>query len=512
MAKQRTPEAEETPSRCVEAKDEMNLAEFPLSLLTDRPDADRASLVYEDTTFDTSSNRTIIRKLTITAPAKHGLPRGSDEDVIVALIQLTKVKNGFASRKVRFTRGELIDLLGWPYNGKSYDRLTAALKRWTVASLEYDNAWWVKSEQRWTSKVFHILDECEINDSRSSRGRRESLASEISWNETVFNSFASGNLKDLDYRLYLKLEFATSKRMFRFLDKRLYRKTELTFDLKDFAFAHIGLSQGYAKNAGKIKEKLRPAIKELVEAGFLEPMGDEERYVKEGSEWKVIFRRTNPGVPGPQEADPEPPVVKELIARGVAQVAARELARALPDEAVIMKLEIFDWLMAKKDKRISKNPAGYLAKSIRDDFATPEGFKSQAQIEAERLVKEEAEQARRARMAEARAAETRREAVDLAIDTHLAGLTPGRRARLEREALAASDLDARLFGKAIVREHVEKLLGLGADGAGPEAGQRPAASPTTRNSSEQDPPALESRRANRQAKKAGPSPGDGMAS
>ncbi len=167
MARKKPPEIAETLSPCVEAKDEMNLAEFPLSLLTDRPDTDRASLVYEDTTYDSGSNRTITRKLIITAPAKHGLPRGTDEDVIVALIQLTKLKNGFASRKVRFTRSELIDLLGWPYNGKSYDRLTAALKRWTVASLEYDNAWWVKSEQRWTSKVFHILDECEINDSRS---------------------------------------------------------------------------------------------------------------------------------------------------------------------------------------------------------------------------------------------------------------------------------------------------------------------------------------------------------
>jgi len=104
MSKKRPPEVGEATSPCVEAKDEMNLAEFPLALLTDRPDADRASLVYEDTTFDTGSNRVISRRLTITAPARHGLPRGIDEDVIVALIQLTKLKNGFASRKVRFTR------------------------------------------------------------------------------------------------------------------------------------------------------------------------------------------------------------------------------------------------------------------------------------------------------------------------------------------------------------------------------------------------------------------------
>jgi hypothetical protein len=461
MTKKRPPEVGETSSPRVDAKDEMNLAEFPLSLLTDRPDTDRASLVYEDTTFDSGSNRLISRRLTITAPARHGLPRGIDEDVIVALIQLTKLKNGFASRKVRFTRSELIDLLGWPYNGKSYDRLTASLKRWTVASLEYDNAWWVKSEQRWTSKVFHILDECEINDSRSSKGQREFLSSEIHWNETVFNSFASGNIKDLDYRLYLKLEYTSSKRMFRFLDKRLYRKTEMTFDLKDFAFAHIGLSQSYAKNVGKIKEKLRPAIKELIEAGFLEPMSDEERYVKDGGEWKVIFRRMRADPSLQEGTEPEHPLVRALADLGVTPITARQLVAEFPVDTIAEKLEVFGWMMAKKDKRVSKNPAGYLAKSIRDDFAAPGGFKSRARVEAERLEAEKAERELAARRMDARSRDASEKAERSAVDAHLASLTPEQRTELEREALATTELDAKLFGKVIVRDHVKKLLGFG---------------------------------------------------
>lgn len=461
MPKQKPNEVVEPPG--VEAKDEMNLAEFPLSLLTDRPDPERASLVYEDTTFDSGSNRFIARKLTITAPARHGLPRGVDEDVIVALIQLTKLKNGFTNRKVRFTRSELIELLGWPFNGKSYDRLTASLKRWTVASLEYDNAWWVKSEQRWTSKVFHILNQCEISDSRSSRGQREFLASEIHWNETVFHSFAAGNLKDLDYRLYLQLEYATSKRMFRFLDKRLYRKSEMTFALKDLAFAHIGLSPAYARNVGKIKKKLRPAIRELIEAGFLEPMEDEERYVKEGAGWKVVFRRAGQGAAASAEAEAaaesEPPAVGWLVERGVTPATARELARDFAADLITAKVEVFDWMMAKNDRRASKNPPGYLAKSIRDDFAVPKGFRSPAQLEADRQTAEEASRREEALRAEARARADRQDAEDATVEAHLAGLGPAGRAELEHEALRGSDLNPRLFGKVILREHVRKLLG-----------------------------------------------------
>jgi hypothetical protein len=248
--------------------------------------------------------------------------------------------------------------------------------------------------------------------------------------------------------------------MFRFLDKRLYRKSEMTFDLKDFAFAHIGLSQSYSKNVGKIKEKLRPAIKELIEAGFLEPMSDEELYVKDGGEWKVVFRRMRADLPAPEATVPEPPLVQALSGRGVTPITARELVENFPAEAIAEKLEVFDWLIAKKDRRVSRNPAGYLAKSIRDDFAAPKGFRSRARVEAERLAAEAAERELAAGRLDSRSRDARDKAEKEAVDAHLAGLTPEQRTELEREAFASSELDAKLFGRVIVRDHVKKVLGL----------------------------------------------------
>ena len=40
----------------------------------------------------------------------------------------------------------------------------------------------------------------------------------------IFQSFQSGNLKQLDLEFYLRLRLPTTKRMFRFLDKRFYRR------------------------------------------------------------------------------------------------------------------------------------------------------------------------------------------------------------------------------------------------------------------------------------------------
>src|SRR5580704_15720624 len=87
-------------------RDEMNLAEFPITLLTDRVPKEQKEAVYQDEIFDERTGRTLSRKLTITA-GNHGLTTPVDDEIILALIQLTKIKNNFTRRKVEFTRHEL---------------------------------------------------------------------------------------------------------------------------------------------------------------------------------------------------------------------------------------------------------------------------------------------------------------------------------------------------------------------------------------------------------------------
>jgi hypothetical protein len=48
---------------------------------------------------------------------------------ILALIRLTKLKNGLSTREVPLTRHELISLLSWPNKGQSYDRIAQSLHR-----------------------------------------------------------------------------------------------------------------------------------------------------------------------------------------------------------------------------------------------------------------------------------------------------------------------------------------------------------------------------------------------
>jgi Replication initiator protein A len=459
-------------------RDEMNLAEFPITLLTDRVPKDQKEAVYQDEIYDERTGLTLTRKLTISA-GNHGLTTAIDDEVILAFIQTTKKANNFTNPQVAFSRHALIQSLNWPRTGASYDRLHLSLKRWTSVFLHYENAWRDNKTKSWVSAGFHIIDNYEIADSRTTGDQLDLLPSYIIWNKVIFESFQAGYLKPLDYDLCMGLSNSTAKRMYRFLDKRFHHKPDWTFDLKEFAHEHIGLSRNYDGPA-HIKRKLLPAIAELESIGFLEPMTDTERFQKDGKDWRIwlvqggIIAAPLPVLPAAApHSEPAPPLVAELAGRGVTRTTAAELVRQYPAEGIEAKLEVFDWLTEKQDKRVARSPAGYLVKSITDDYATPKGFESRAARRARSEAKRQADQKAAEGRLRQREQEARDQARRQAVDAYLQRLTPAERKALEAEALARAGPEARqgyeeasarlratmLLG--LVREHVAQELGRG---------------------------------------------------
>jgi hypothetical protein len=293
--------------------------------------------------------------------------------------------------------------LGWPRSGQSYRRIEEALHRWVGVVLMYENAWWDNAAKSWVDENFHVLDNVTLYDrerrrpaSRAGRAGKVDRGgtaradkaplplSSFRWNEVIFQSFQSGNLKQLDLEFYLSLRLPTTKRMFRFLDKRFYRRMRLDFDLRTLACEHIGMSRSYAPT--ELKRRLKPALEELEQHGFLEPLTPEERYsyVKRGC-WRIIFirGRVTQAEPSPSEQTPE--LIEALKARGVGAKTAADLVGAHPTSRIQTKIEVFDWLLRNEDKRVGKNPAGYLVASIRADYQAPGDFIS---AEAEAKVQE----------------------------------------------------------------------------------------------------------------------------
>jgi hypothetical protein len=63
-----------------------------------------------------------------------------------------------------------------------------------------------------------------------------------------------------------------------------------------------------------------------------------------------------------------------LKARGVATKIAGDLVANHPAGRIQTKIDVFDWLQRNEDKRVGKNPAGYLVASIRSDYQAPGDF------------------------------------------------------------------------------------------------------------------------------------------
>jgi len=425
-------------------RDELNLAEFPIALLGDYAPDGQKTISFEDRHG----------RLTVTGSDKFGLPTAADADVIVALVYLTKLRNNFTDVKVNFSKYEIIKLLNWQDVGRSYRRLEESFHRWSGVLLVFDKCWWNNKTKRYQTANMHILNSVIFAEPTGRRpGGQYSLPLSIfEWNKTFLDSCQADNLRQLDLDEYFSLKSAVSKRLYRFLGKRFYLRGDWTFDLHEIAFERVGLSRSYA-DAYKIKEKLQPAIDELEAIGFLKPLSRDDRYARiDRGQWTIRLSRQSPtpvssagqalvALPSsaPSPAEPEPPLAAELVARGVTAKVAAELVERHPAETIQAKIEVFDWLAQKRDKRVAKSPAGYLVKSIADDYATPKGFVSlaqrQADAEAERAKEHQAAEDRRRRQAE----DARDQAIRKSVNAYWEALTPQQQAELDAVIDAQAD-------------------------------------------------------------------------
>jgi hypothetical protein len=174
------------------------------------------------------------------------------------------VDDGFRDRKVYFSRYELLRILRWTTEGRSYSRLQRALDRLSGVRIKATNAFYDNEAKSHSTRNFGIIDAYEINDGRSS----EAKPSFFEWSEAMFKSFQVGFIKKLDLDFYLNLSSAISKRVYRFLDKHFWYRSHLTMDLFIFAHEKVGVSRNY-RFASSLRQQLDPALEELKEKKFI---------------------------------------------------------------------------------------------------------------------------------------------------------------------------------------------------------------------------------------------------
>lgn len=420
------------------SRDEMNLAEFPLTVLSTRTNPSVKTLEFRDT-HRSKTGEMVERQWIITGADKFGLPTATDDDVVLALICLT-MERGFRERKVFFTRYELMKILRWAPEGRNYQRITKSLDRLSGVRIRATNAFFDNAAKGYQTCNFGIIDAYEINDGRAKKDAPDPTGegSFFIWSEMIFDSFKAGFIKKLDLEFYFSLQSAVSRRLYRYLDKHFYYRDVIDRPLMTLAFEKLGLSRSY-RFVSSVKQQLEPAIEELSKAGFLA----QAEYLGRGSATVIRFKARNesagagsvnvsqPSVSRETQEilAPTPParpmnagielgsVVEALIERGIAADQAKRAITGKNDaelEKISRIIRYFDHLVTTKGKGAFRSVTGFLFKAVSEPerFVIPAHFEvSGAKTPARVSAKQERKKVEKAEAVEARDGELRKQEI-----------------------------------------------------------------------------------------------------
>ncbi len=268
-------------------RDEMNLAGNPFALLQA---ASKNGQTYIENEWERRlpNGKLVKASWKVDGDSKLGLPGPNEELLYLILLQITRESadtNGVWPQVVHFSRGDVIRRLNWTISAANYNRLHDAFSRLQSVSIQADNAFWdARSKAPFPRIGFGLIDNFEISTEPSGTKVKGTLPlSTFRWNDKLYASFQAGNVRSLPLDFAISLKHPTSIRLFRFLDMM---KGATTPPRRDFAIGVFKLSERLGmtryKYTSKIKEKLKPAVEELAQRGYLDSVTYEKS--KDGTE------------------------------------------------------------------------------------------------------------------------------------------------------------------------------------------------------------------------------------
>jgi Replication initiator protein A len=261
-------------------KDEMNLAEYPLSILTHRIPRDRKT--YSFTQRITDHEGTLVKQSwSVLGSDKYGLPTPYDDDVLIALLYCYKEQKP-QGKQIHFSLYKLCQIMRKALSKREYDRMRDSLNRLTSTTIVATNCFYDNLAKSWVSEAFHLFDRYKLYQERKGRAASPHL-SFVEMSEFFYRSVAVANyIKDLDLGIYYTLTLPISKRLFRYLDKNRYKKRRYEETVMRMA-SKLPLTYSYPS---QVKQKLAPAHEELLRHGYLTRVTYD--VTREGEE-KVIY-------------------------------------------------------------------------------------------------------------------------------------------------------------------------------------------------------------------------------
>ena len=145
---------------------------------------------------------------------------------------------------------------------------------------------------------------------------------------------------------------------------------------------------------GVVKKIYQGVGKETIPSPWHKNLTTQETVLQETEEEQqhiVVFEAGAVNTDANKEERIPNEIANALTAFGISKLIASRLAQTYPEDYLLSKLEVAQFLTDKKSRLVAKNPAGYLRKSIEEDYTPPKAYKPKAQLEAEARERREQE-------------------------------------------------------------------------------------------------------------------------
>ena len=339
----------------------------------------------------------------VVATAKYGYPNPFDRRVaraIDALINEKIEQNGYPlTNPLQFSIYRIAQLMGVKDAGSIYKEIKESLERIALTGVQSMGTFFLKDEKRWLHTTFHLLDGVVFKGKETPDGAIAD-SNYLWFGEEYLRNINARHVKPLDYKYLASLKSTLASRLYELLSLKFYG---LPPDKDHLRISYLNLCQALPITARKYysdaRTSLDPAHKELVRTGFLSKVSYQRPTGKKDKDFNILYfigerakkeKRGEYPIKIPYEErlwvslvdiDEEEKIrpqehelhklselAKELHKRGLSKSASMKLSKHYPDDLILEKIEVFDFLVKIRSDLIFKNPAGWLRQAIQEDF------------------------------------------------------------------------------------------------------------------------------------------------
>ena len=358
-------------------KDEMNLCEYPISLISRKAHGKKTWEYTEEKESPTGEK--ILMQWKIVGDEEHGLPAPFDNGVYLALLYLWK-QQGACNRIVSFSRSQLCEIMGLKKGGSAFENIKRSLERLATVKIKAKNTFWDKNKKEYPFVVFGIIENFVLYLNKS--GDEETL-SRICFDGILYDSLLTGYMKSVDLNIYFSLKNPVARQLFRYLDKKRLGKYKFEIGLQKLAYNHLGFDMDIHKRPSIIKRSLEPAHKELIDCGFLGAV--EYAPMKNNNYEKIVYKfqqqKKLKGI--------DTPLVRDMVEVGVTEAVAEQVIKEYPECQVRSQIEALPY-------RKAENPAAVLMASIKGNWTIPKTIADEHKQEMQSAAVQKEEEEKKA--------------------------------------------------------------------------------------------------------------------